>query len=85
MRSPSYGKVRRPRPPRELYVVDVMRCGPHLDGLVLVTVQEPGCGPLGLPARDYGHAVCLVDLLKQGMWSREVGMARPPGYLTEGP
>jgi hypothetical protein len=58
VRSPNYGKVRRPQPPRVLFVT--------------VAVEQPGHDPIAFPARDQGHAVCLVDLLKQGMFDRQM-------------
>ena len=43
------------------------------EGFVTVAVEQPGRDPITFPARDQGHAVCLVDLLKQGMLDREMG------------
>lgn len=76
-RSPNYGKVRRPRPLRTLFVTNYHEFrGGHCDGLILVTLQEPGRAPISFPARDQGHAVCLADLLKQGMFDRQMAAAR---------
>jgi hypothetical protein len=78
VRSPDYGKVRRPRPPRVLFVVDQYPFAlPNGESVVAFTLQQPGRGPIAFPARDQGYAVRLVDLLKQGMFDREMGLARP--------
>jgi hypothetical protein len=69
VRSPNHGKVRRPRPPRVLFVT----CYQEREGFVTVAVEQPGHDPIVFPARDQGHAVRLVDPLKQGMFDRQMG------------
>ena len=60
------------------------RPGAPPDGGGALAPRDPGShehvpcdGGRARAARDQGHAVCLVDLLKQGMLDREMGLARP--------
>jgi hypothetical protein len=75
VRSPNYGKIRRPSPPRVLFVVDQYPFAlPDGESVVVFVLQQPGRGSIAFPARDQGHAVCPVDLLKQEMFDREMGL-----------
>ena len=54
----------------------------------MFVLQQPGRDPIAFPAHDQGHAVCLVDLLKQGMFDREMGwpaLTPPPARSRRNP